>query len=401
VITALPDHGNATAKIAWQKSLPASRQIHARLGSRLLINVAGSVLENAGLNLDRHGIAFLPGSAVKACARRTAIASLRQWCQSGEKPLDDDLLAPTTENFDTPGDLLFAILKVFGCTAVEWSDFRENESDANDLAWACGPYWTDLRDQTMDRLNAETNTPDDKTPTRRGILSFLPSYPYKLLARDLELDVLTPHHKKYYEGHAAYKVALDTEDPVPVFFPAVADSTVYTFTLHLLAPARANVLDEAVQWLRTGLKIYGLGAKTAAGYGWFTEHSDVITNAEILQQEIKQHAKAEEAARAKHEADLVARKAREEARVLMTPEQCADADLAERADNWSWLKTKLKGFSKQSPEDQGALLRWLAGPGQDRWLTEIKPGAAKGKKPWSQIIGDINIAKKALKINLP
>ena len=81
-----PDATAATAYLNWLATLPAVTRIHARLEARLLLNMAGTVLENAGLNLDRYGIATIPGSAVKACARRAALATLRQWCETGAKP---------------------------------------------------------------------------------------------------------------------------------------------------------------------------------------------------------------------------------------------------------------------------------------------------------------------------
>ena len=57
---------------------PTATLLHARLQSRLMVNMAGGVMENAGLCLDRFGLPLIPGSAVKGCARRTALAALRE-----------------------------------------------------------------------------------------------------------------------------------------------------------------------------------------------------------------------------------------------------------------------------------------------------------------------------------
>jgi CRISPR/Cas system CMR subunit Cmr6 (Cas7 group RAMP superfamily) len=51
-----------------------------------MVNMAGGVMENAGLCLDRFGLPYIPGSAVKGCARRTALAALREWCETGQQP---------------------------------------------------------------------------------------------------------------------------------------------------------------------------------------------------------------------------------------------------------------------------------------------------------------------------
>jgi CRISPR/Cas system CMR subunit Cmr6 (Cas7 group RAMP superfamily) len=50
--------------------------VYSQLQSRLLVNMAGGVMENAGLCLDRVGLPYIPGSAVKGCARRMATQQL-------------------------------------------------------------------------------------------------------------------------------------------------------------------------------------------------------------------------------------------------------------------------------------------------------------------------------------
>ncbi|HOR25965.1 MAG TPA: type III-B CRISPR module RAMP protein Cmr6 [Opitutaceae bacterium] len=249
--------------------------IHAKLEARLLINMGGTVLENAGLQLDRFGTAYLPGSAVKACARRTALAALHQWCETSTKPdaASDDALAPVCAPFAAPGDLLLAIIRVFGCTDLEWKTYEEA---GNDLAWACAKQWQVLRDQTRSAINRDNATPDETAPTRRGRVAFLPAYPHTRPAADLELDVLTSHHPDYYgekkdkQEKLIQPIATDTENPIPVYFPAVAAGAVYTFALLPVGPADKELIACARNWLATGLAVFGLGAKTAAGYGFFS-----------------------------------------------------------------------------------------------------------------------------------
>jgi CRISPR type III-B/RAMP module RAMP protein Cmr6 len=399
-VVAAKDQRHDDGLASWKRWLDSvaspDHLIHARLESRLLVNMGGTVLENAGLQLDRFGIAYLPGSAVKACARRTALLALRQWCESGIKPTDDgDALAAVVAPFAAPADLLLAILRVFGCTDLEWIGYDRDEHQTNDLAWACADQWPALRDAARTALAPAV--------VRRGLFAFLPAYPIqKRPAADLETDVLTPHHKQYYEGKIG--VATDDEDPVPVCFPAVAAGAIYTFPiLPVGAPSSDHTthLPHAKTWLLTGLTLLGIGAKTAAGYGAFADATAEIAARAARDAETRRRAEAEAAEKARHEAELAARKAREAARANMTPEQRADDDLATRAADWGWMKQHLTKFATHSPEAQAALLRWFCGAGRERWLQEIKPGAAKGKKPWSQIIGAIHAAKKAHKIDLP
>jgi CRISPR type III-B/RAMP module RAMP protein Cmr6 len=401
-VIAAKDQRHEDALGSWKNWLTATARpehlLHAKLEARLLINMGGTVLENAGLQLDRFGTAFLPGSAVKACARRAALATLRQWCETltdgkPTKPTADrsDALAPVCAHpdFDTPADLLLAILRVFGCTDLEWQTY---EQSANDLAWACVDQWPALRDQ------ARVTLPSD---TLRGSVAFLPAFPYNRPPDDLELDVLTSHHPDYYGGKK--DTATDTENPIPVYFPAVTAGAIYTFALLPVGttPADSPLLTHAKTWLKVGLETFGLGAKTAAGYGYFSDATSEIRAREAKARESARLAADEAALKAKQAAELADRKTREAARATMTPAQKADADLADREKDWGWLKAHLVKFASHPPETQAALLRWLCGAGRERWLNEIKPDSSKGKKPWSQIIGAINGAKKIHKIDLP
>lgn len=401
-----PDHGLVSWK-RWLYSVASPENfLHAKLEARLLINMGGTVLENAGLQLDRFGTAYLPGSAVKACARRTAIAALRQWCETGTRPdaQENDVFAPISRPFADYSELLVAIFRVFGHTDLEWQDYETESETGNDLAWACGSGLPAGHNQ-WPALRAVAHATLDEADTSRGLFAFLPAYPFNgRPANDLELDVLTPHHKKYYESKFSDSIATDSEDPVPVFFPAVGAGAVYTFPVLPVGAVNAHhasLLPHAKTWLLAGLTTFGLGAKTAAGYGWFSNVTTDISNREAQAAETRYRAEAEAAEKARREADLAARKAREAARAAMTPEERADADLADRAADWGWMKPHLAKFPAHPPEVRAALLRWFCNAGRERWLNEIKPEAAKGKKPWSQIIGAIHAAKKALKIDLP
>lgn len=274
--------------------------LHAKLEARLLINMGGTVLENAGLQLDRFGTAYLPGSAVKACARRTALATLRQWCETGVKPAaaDSDALALACAHSEikTPADLLLAILRVFGCTDLEWGHYNPEpkSKDKNDLAWACANQWPTLRDTARTALakllapGSELPAPSSKlaAPTLRGSVSFLPAYPYSRFAEDLELDVLTSHHQTYYGSNDPNAVATDTENPIPVYFPSVTAGAVYTFAILPVGSTATDspLITHARTWLQVGLETFGLGAKTAAGYGFFSDQTATI-NTELKTQQ--------------------------------------------------------------------------------------------------------------------
>lgn len=233
--------------------------VFGRLEARLLVNLSGGVMENSGLCLDRlSGLPFVPGSAVKGCTRRTALRLLFE--------------AKTTE---ARLDLLARIASVFGWAETEWSEDVDSEGyPASDLRWACQEDWDRIRIEVQRRLFGERFPDRPFGPDAwRGLLAsaagrvdFLASFPWQSPSPDLELEVLTCHHPRYYAEGGRSGEATDTEDPIPVVFPAVAPGHVFAFALR---SSDAEATRSARDWLRIGLSDFGLGAKTAAGYGWF------------------------------------------------------------------------------------------------------------------------------------
>lgn len=105
--------------------------------------------------------------------------------------------------------------------------------------------------------------PRPEIPNVCGDIVFLDAYPSKWPT--LDVDVMNVHHRKYYQGAES---PLETEDPVPVFFLTVGEDVEYVFRL-FSRTARASHVDKMRQALLTGLTIFGVGAKTAVGYGRF------------------------------------------------------------------------------------------------------------------------------------
>ena len=220
----------------WQKfirMLPQEtcRTITASLQGRLLVNLSGGILENAGLALEFIcGVPIIPGSAVKGAARRYAIALL----QEAETPQKEALL----EKF----------IAIFGCAE---QDFEPG----SDLALAVN----------TDTLRAIGK----RCGNMRGGVCFMQAVPQKRVK--LCADVLTPHHTEYMKGKL--KEPVDSEAPIPSFFPAVADpNAAYTFVLH--APQHPELLETAEEWLTQAITLFGIGAKGAAGYGYFSAHTE-------------------------------------------------------------------------------------------------------------------------------
>lgn len=94
-----------------------------------------------------------------------------------------------------------------------------------------------------------------------GALVFFDTFPKKF---SLTLDIQTPHYQKYYAGS---EPPTDTQSPVPIYLLCLTDCQ---FDIALACQDAALWQDEREKILQTFkalLTDYGLGAKTALGYG--------------------------------------------------------------------------------------------------------------------------------------
>lgn len=423
----------ASSRYEWLSQVTANRHgelLYAQLQSRLMVNMAGGVMENAGLCLDRFGLPYLPGSAVKGCARRAALAALHEWCETGQQPGttaedEDNLFKDACAACAKPAEMLAAIARAFGWCELDWKTEKNQAGHfKSDFAWACGhsfhAIWKDAAEQLAKTFNwsiagEKKATPWDALPNFAGNVAFLAGYPLDLgvigkldglplelpeLGK-LELDVVTVHHKKYYAGperpndpasvrawEHEWGTAPDIEEPVPIVFPAVAPGHVFAFSLMPIRTHAAAMLPPVRAWLACGLSTFGIGAKTNAGYGWF-ECSEAIqtTVGKTL------HDRAErDRADKQRQADERHRKAEEAERIRQKEEhEAALAGLSgdERADKEIELLTeqqfdaKARAFCKEpkkggpTEEQRKAIVRALRGPRLTFWQT-FKPKATKG-----------------------
>lgn len=405
---------------SWITSISAARQpagaavIYAQLQSRLMINMAGGVMENAGLCIDRFGYPYIPGSAVKGCARRAATQSLVEAALPEEKT-----------------KLLTDLCLVFGWGETDWQAGRKIKRDNgrpvetepySDFWWAMAPVTGNRADddkqrnaiwqtvaveaatRLLDHLQVEDrrhpNEPWLDLPNFAGTVCFLAAYPVFLettrvddlpicqipAAGTLELDVVTCHHMEYYEGKMS--VAFDSEDPNPVKFPAVEPGHVFAFALLPLRQADHRLLATAREWLVGGLSVFGIGAKTSAGYGWFDCSETVQKSVERILQEqseserIQKQREAEaQKLKAQEEARRKAKLEREAALAGLPPEARADKEIEMLTDQQfdNLVRAFCKDPKKGGPTDEQrkAIVRALRGPRLAYW-DEFKRKATRG-----------------------
>jgi len=193
----------------------------AETASRLLIGLGNpSVLEN---NLTLHhiyGFPYIPGSAIKGMLRNYFIKNYF------DHPPKDDELALQDQGF----------CDIFGCP--EKSYYKK----------AC-----------------------------KGKIYFFDAIPK--LPPAIEKDIMTPHYREYYEGKGK-KAPADYYDPNPIPFIGVASHTKFKFFLGIEKANKdynivdgkfkdSNLLSLVKNKLQKALETFGIGAKTAVGYGYF------------------------------------------------------------------------------------------------------------------------------------
>lgn len=210
----------------------------ATLRSDLIINQAGGVLENAGISIHPHfNVPYLPGSAVKGVARHAA------WCEWNAET--DEAKKEQIAN---------RIAEVFGYPTGDGRPKKDAKRG--------GP------DAYLDDYLAKRGWKDKITSGTAVFMAALPCDQKGVAApASLKVDILTPHGGN------------DWTDPVPNPFPVVGKGTSFKFAAGPIDAFHADSTADALRWLKKGLLMGGLGAKTAAGYGAFAIAGETASTA--------------------------------------------------------------------------------------------------------------------------
>jgi len=127
-----------------------------------------------------------------------------------------------------------------------------------------------------------------------GKVIFFDAIPRKPIK--LKPDVMTPHYSEYYSQNSIPPG--DWQQPVPIPFLTVDENQAFVFAIAPRRKEDSKYLDQVYEKLIQVLSYLGAGAKTAVGYGRFTE--DVQASKEYEKQKIateKERKKQEKIAR--------------------------------------------------------------------------------------------------------
>lgn len=306
-----------------------------QLEGRLAINLADSLIQNAGICLDRiFGLPYIPGSAVKGVSRHAALAQLKA---------ATDTEAP---------ELLEIFCSVFGTS--------EGDFKSGDLK-----VYRPLLEKDADR---------------KGAVSFLPAYPVN--EARIVVDLTNVHYPDYYRTGRTED--LSQEKPRPNPFPAVECGAQFAFCLVLNGmDMRPEILAAARRWLESALTERGLGAKTASGYGWFSLQPQILSELEAEATREREAAEAEAARIPEEEAELK--------RISgMSPEEAAAKAILELSDEK--FAAFARNLADKSEPEQRAFIGLLTNNKEkrDRWKTWKK------KKP--EIVQTVESVRASLQL---
>lgn len=292
--------------------------VYGELQGRLIVNLSDSLIQNAGICLDRNtGLPYIPGSAVKGVARHVALARLR----NGEWSIED-------------------FMKGFGSSEADFKAEGELEKFAGSVL--------------------------EEERTLKGGIDFLAAIP--ITEPTIVVDISNVHYPKYYQTGDVSD--LKEESPKPNTFPAVEKGVRYAFCI---AANGMDGIDEDLfkkvrEVLVEAITVSGIGAKTGAGYGWFKD----------VTKEIEGVAEQEESKRVEREriAAEEERLRQEEAirRQSLSPEQREAEDKNTMVKKLQALPDQefaefAKALGEKSRLEILAFCELLKGGKKDRWKT--------------------------------
>ncbi|GAK51206.1 CRISPR-associated RAMP protein, Cmr6 family [Candidatus Moduliflexus flocculans] len=236
--------------------------LSAKLTWRMVVGLGNESVHETSMTLHHvYGVPYVPGSALKGIARDMAIAELCEELGNNEQ----------LDVLDKLFDVSFAELEKLD-TSQKKRDYvkssgtvsRENEKHTP-------------QDATIDKILAvwprfRTAQQVFGSQGEAGKVIFFDTFPEESVK--ITTDIMNPHYPKYYGSEK--QAPSDWQNPIPVPFLTLENAK-FTFALAIKRKTgdafAQDCLNAAVTWLKKGVTEHGLGAKTAVGYGYFTEQT--------------------------------------------------------------------------------------------------------------------------------
>jgi CRISPR-associated protein Cmr6 len=220
----------------------ASKKIILQTSSPLIVGLGlTSVLETSMKLHHVYGVPYLPSSAVKGVLRAYKMWELAEWDLEFFRALE------------------LAITRVYDKCEKPGKEFKEklNQLKENDLKSEERLLIKKRNDILTKECEFLTLLSIFGSQTKKGSLITLDAYPEKF--NGFDIDIMNSHYPEYYQGD---KPPADWQNPNPIKFLVIPEDT--TFNFYFLNPYTDLEND-----IRNALRTFGIGAKTAIGYGAF------------------------------------------------------------------------------------------------------------------------------------
>lgn len=246
---------------------------------RFVVGLGDKTALEVGFTFHRiYGYPLIPGSALKGLARAAALWDIAKALEVSRLSLSEvkkrvkakQEKRCNSEPCETPLEKLEVLLMAYDERITESKQRQSAKRDEENAL-------KKLREEKgLEKLSLDP-AKEKITQFRRifgtqhatGEAMFFEAVP--AAAPALEVDVMNVHYPDYYgeQPEKATTPPSDNQNPIPIPFLTVGQ-TPFWFAVGW----RGKMLDEtlrnqAVTWLTTSLKDFGIGAKTATGYGYF------------------------------------------------------------------------------------------------------------------------------------
>jgi len=221
----------------------AMQPIALQTASRLIVGLGAEHALETAITLDRSsGAPVIPGSALKGVARTFALIGIAQQLQFTDQQIETAL--NTLDNWLSAEKLKRATLNEYGLRDLN-DEKREKLFDSIKLF----------------RLIFGCVAEIGRVIFFNGI--------YHGDKNPFEVDVMTPHFSSYYTTPANRPAPSDDQNPVPITYLVVQANQKFDFAVGARTAEDVDLAKVALEYLEKGLIEYGVGAKTAQGYGVF------------------------------------------------------------------------------------------------------------------------------------
>lgn len=276
---------------------------------RLIVGWGSNPALEAGLTLHHlYGFPYIPGSAVKGLLHHSAELetmeavdpTAAEFKKDHPLLLDKDPAAWLTNLINR----LRLIKVIFGSLHLEKAEVKI-ENITHLFGEECPKPLLEVLKKKLDRQagdlkKRQQNLPDSwkkidqcleylLEESAGGLVRFYDAVPTPGQGKLLQTDIVNCHYSEYYSDANLFHPPSDDQQPIPVTFLAVRPGAEFQFPFRIARWPSCPARDEEEQrswdalqdkvpeeiellielWLKAALATWGIGAKTAAGYGYF------------------------------------------------------------------------------------------------------------------------------------